>query len=113
MAGNFGPYKLLLPHGFTGGNVQLYPTATSSTISKLEVNGKSCNNGKASQKLRPPLNATDPPLTVTVEVLSQDKSADERYKVAVSIDPTVLASEVQRPTTWTTTRHYGPNRLGF
>eukprot|EP01048_Picozoa_sp_COSAG05_P003999 COSAG05_NODE_200_length_14421_cov_5.767840_1_plen_834_part_00 len=50
-------------------------------MSKLTVNGKDCNPGKSSQQFH--LNP-DTPTNITVEVLSEDKSSDQKYNIMVS-----------------------------
>jgi hypothetical protein len=66
----------------TTGNVKVMPIPLSKTVSLLEVNGKKCDPFKMSQQF--PVKNDGTPANITVEVLSADKSSDQKYNVEVT-----------------------------
>ena len=60
--------------------VKVMPIAFSRTVSLLEVNGKKINSGASSDAFDVKTDGT--PTNITVEVLSEDKSSDQKYHVS-------------------------------
>jgi predicted GH43/DUF377 family glycosyl hydrolase len=63
--------------------VQVFPVTLSTNVSILTVNGQHCNSGNSKTYTIDPEQG-DTPFNVTVEVLSADKSSDQKYFIAVS-----------------------------